>query len=372
MQGLMLKLLNVDAEGERALRVVSYFDQLNLHRPDFSAVVRSTAILADCTAGLRMAGSGAVFRFDENGQTLPPIDDASMSSFADIENPDSAGSAARVWLERGDEPRTLDDFILERMAMTVAGVIERRNRSYNVDSASGLADPALAELLVNDRANEEERSRAARLMGLEHDRQIQIAAIASPSTTTTSPSELSSRLQLAWGVRVQVVQMSANLSMAIAVLASAPVEWTDIELDTRAALGHPVGLLDAPRAWSEARTALRFAGLGSSWPQLMKTDMVGAVGILAGLDTLVLKTHPDVRAVQNLADAAGGKENLAILEVYLHSESLRSAARTLHFHHSSLQMRVLKMEKDLSMSLRTGMDKYRVATALLMWQLSNH
>lgn len=367
----MLKLLNVDAEGERALRIVSYFDQLTQHRPDFGAVVRSTAILADCTAGLLIPGTGALFRFNEEGESLPPDPQASISTFTDLETFDSTTSAGRVWLERLEGPRTLDDFILERMALTVAGVIERRNRNHNLDSASGLADPALAELLVNDRANEEERSRAARLMGFEHDRQIQIAAISSSGLSALPPHELGRRLQQAWSARVEVVQMSTNISMAIAVVTSTPVGWTGVGLDIRAALGSPVDLLNAPRAWSEARSALRFAGLGSSWPQLMQIDMVGAVGMLAGVDPTLLKAHPDVRAIQAYSESSSGQENLAILEVYLHAESLRAAARSLNFHHSSLQMRISKLEKELAMPLQTGIQRYRAATAVLMWQLSN-
>ncbi len=145
----MLKLLSVDAPGERALRVVAYFDQLGANRPDLDAIVRATALIADCTAGLELRDRGLLLRYSPEGGQLTgagtPTEQVAFST--------DSGEHGSVWLERQGAPLELDEFIVERFALTAALVVARARPSGDLESAHGFADPALAQLLVNERAS---------------------------------------------------------------------------------------------------------------------------------------------------------------------------------------------------------------------------
>ena len=103
----MMKLLNVDAAGERALRVVAYFDQLVANNPDLDSVVRATALIADCSAGLNLRDRGLVLRYNCEGTLLSgpgsPLPAAPITT--------DAGEVGTLWIEREGAPRDLDEFI---------------------------------------------------------------------------------------------------------------------------------------------------------------------------------------------------------------------------------------------------------------------
>ncbi len=368
MQGLMLKLLNVDAEGERALRVVSYFDQLTLHHPDLESVVRATAILADTTAGVRLPDSGLVYRINADGVSLPATAVFSPSSSVAVPVNENSGTEGIAWLERDGTGGDLDEFILERMALIAASVIQRTSFNRDIDYASGFSDPALAQLLVNDRASEAERSRAARLMGLDHASPVQVIAWA-PGPSTNSDMEASvDALRELWKRQVHLAQISADLAIAIVVTREG-VNWAGDELRGRACSGSIVEAVSAPQSWRQAREGLRFAGIGTAWPRLLDAGAIGSLRLLSLLDAPTVNSDKDVERIQSLWESSGGDESIQILDYFLHADSVRSAAREAKFHHSSVQNRLARIENALSINLRTGDGRQRAAHALLLWQL---
>jgi hypothetical protein len=368
MQGLMLKLLNVDAEGERALRVVSYFDQLMLHHPDLESVVRSTAILADCTAGIRLPGNGGTHRINSDGVSLPAAAAFSASSSVTVPIDEDNAGAGFAWLERDGSDGDLDEFILERMALIAASVIQRSAGGRDIDFASGFSDPALVQLLVNDRASEAERSRAARLMGLDHSSPIQIVAWA-PEPGTSSDLEASvGTLRELWKRQIHLAQLSTDLAIAI-VVTREKVDWSEVLIGGRASSGTIVEAVNAPKSWRQAREGLRFAGIGTAWPRLLDSDVVGSLRLLSILDAAEVNADKDVERIQALWDSPGGTESIQILDYFLHAESVRSAAREAKFHHSSIQNRLGRIETAIAISLKTGDGRQRAAHALLLWQL---
>jgi hypothetical protein len=368
MQGLMLKLLNVDAAGERALRVVSYFDQLLVHQPNLESVVRASAILADCPVGLVLPRIGLRLRFGPDGIELgagaPPADSNQLA----IDGPDDR-EGGLVWLEREGSHGDLDDFILERMALTVAGVLMRSAPLVDVDLATGLSDPALAQLLVNEKANEAERSRAARLMGIDQSSHIQLVAVQSDFSRPSYVERLAADLRAGWKRQAFAAQMSKDVVIVVAI-GRDPVSWDAVSVEGRAASSGVVEVLEAPEAWRQARVALRFAGLGSAWPNQLDAAQVGVLSVLPAIDPAAVRADPDVRRIESLAAAPGGAESIRILDIVLHSETLRSAAREANFHHSSIQSRLAGIEKRYGLTLRTGRDRQRLSTALLLWQLN--
>ncbi|MGP3533839.1 helix-turn-helix domain-containing protein [Microbacterium sp. RD1] len=364
MQGLMVKLLNVDTPGERALRVVAYFDQLAANNPDLDVVVRATAIIADCPAGLELTSRGVLSRYSAEGIALPgPAASVSQRGTVVVD----ANEQGTVWLERAGETLELDEFIVERFGLTVAGVVAKQRPPSDADLAFGFSDPALAQLMVNGRASEAERSRAARLIGLHPTSPVQLIAL--EPRVGEQPDALIAAMRAAWRRPVYLAALSRQLSLVIAV-GSDPVEWNVEGLAGRAASGPVVDLLDAPSSWAVARDALRFAGAASPWPRVLDAEQLGVVRLLGLLDPSVVAAHPDVARLEQLAAAPHGAEAIAILDHYLHADSLRSAARAANFHHSSLQSRIVRIGEALQVDLRTPAGRQRVALALILWRIT--
>lgn len=87
------------------------------------------------------------------------------------------------------------------------------------------------------------------------------------------------------------------------------------------------------------------------------------------LDERSVQGEPDVKAIQRLSNEGNGCESLRVLDLVLHSDSLRSAARDANLHHSSVQARIQRIETCIDMDLRSGQGRQRAAHALLLWQL---
>lgn len=364
MQGLMVKLLNVDTPSERALRVVAFFDQLAANDPELDAVVRAAAVIADCPAGMELPYRGVLIRYSPDGAAIGgPATGASQHKVVQL-HPHEQG---RVWLERDGAPRELDEFIVERLALTVSAVIARKQPPGRADVAAGLSDPALAQLLVNDRSSEAERSRAARLIGLQPSSSVQLIAV---ETTSISQSRaLSTTLSAAWNRAVYFAPLSKQLGLVIAV-GSEPVDWSLAHgVGDRAASGPVVDVLDAPRSWAVARSALRFAASASPWPRQLDSEQLGALRLLVDLDPRAVADHPDIARIEGLSSAPHGAESIEILDHYLHSDSLRSAARAANFHHSSMQSRIGRIGQTLHMDLRSAAGRQRADVALLLWRI---
>ena len=360
----MVKLLNVDTPGERALRVVAYFDQLASNTPDLDAVVRATGVIADCPAGANIPSRGLAIRYSSEGVLLAgPATQVSQQVAVKVDG----NERSSLWLERGDAGHELDEFILERFALTVAAVLGRQGAPSGADAASGLSDPALAQLLVNARSTEAERSRAARLIGLQPSDSVQLIAVES---TGPRPEDLSTRpLRSAWQRPVHIAPLSRQLSLVIAVGAD-PVDWAAAHgITGRAASGPVVDILNAPQSWSIARETLRFAGASSSWPRLLDSNQLGVLRLISSLDPAVVAEHPDVVHLERLASGPQGAEAIEILDHYLHASSLRSAARASNFHHSSLQGRISRIGQTLQVDLSSAAGRERIAVAMLLWKV---
>lgn len=361
MQGLMLKLSNVDAAGERALRVVSYFDQLSVNSPDLEAVARSAAVIADCTAGIELPRRGLLVRCSRDGDPLngPALTGVCAHS---LDLGDEDGS---VWLERESEARDLDEFIVERFAMTVGGVLQRERSSGELYTAHGFSDPALAQILISERSTEAERSRAAGLIGIHPSNRVQLIAL-NPDEGAALP-DLVLDLRRTYKRQLFASELSRRLALVILV-GSRPVDLGILEVAGRLGVGPVVETLDAPRSWSIARETLRFAGAGVPWPRAIDSGSLGVLRLLSGLDPDVVAADRDVAAIARLAAEPAGEMALTVLDHFLHSGSLREAARATNFHHSSLQSRVTRIGKQLGLDLMSSAGRQRAQLALLLWR----
>jgi hypothetical protein len=355
----MLRLSALDADATTALRVIAHFEALLGTSFDAAVLVRSTAGLAECPAGLETA-DGRTVRFAPDGGELPAVPGAVSESTR-------LTPAGRVWLERPGEPGPLDELVLEWMAIA-AQVLGRPQSAPQ--SQPHVADPALAELALSAREAVEDRARALRLLGLAPDRPLRVlvASVAGPVTVAlVRDSGLSA---------IATVRVTALGEYGVALVqrhdgaASVPPPPPDLRdavlpPGLRIGIGGSVSALDAGTSWAQARVALRFTS-ELAHEAVVAHDDLGTVALLADIPVDRLRAQPDVQALGGLAD-----ESLAALAAFCRTGSLRQAAAELHLHHSSVAGRLAHVEKAFGRPLTGPEDRFRARLALYALRLAS-
>ncbi|MFJ9578897.1 helix-turn-helix domain-containing protein [Streptomyces sp. NPDC101191] len=342
MEALALRLSGLDPYVDGAIRIVAFYDTLMRRRVDLPALARASAGLAECVTGIRLHGTGRTVRVSPLG-TEATTEPLPASTTAPITLDDEEIGA--VWLERPGPPNALDDILLDRLALAVAAAVERYGPARTT-----MADPALVELAVADGTDEAARARALRLLGFAAGRPVHVVAVRSELPldrvgALVSPSDL---------------VKAAPLDDVGVLLTAEPVDPGRFPPGTRAGLA----AADRPdRSWRRARTALRFTTPRA--PVVHHADL-GALALLAEVPPEAARTNPDVAA---LARVAGTPEDLATLDAYCATGSLRRAADLLHLHHSSVSRRLEHLGKALSLDLTDPTGLTRARLALAVWRL---
>lgn len=327
MKELAGRLTALDPDAGAAVRVIGYFDRLSESRAGLEALVRGAAVLAGVPARLVDAERRVQVRVEADGtrrdSAVPPEPGWPSAAL-------TPGGAAVLWLERAEAaPSVVDAVILERAAGAVRVVLDRTRGRAPAD------DPALVETVLDAAAPEAARLHAARALGLD------------PAGTARALAPLDGRPRIVAG-------------------------RTDTELPAgRLGVGPAVPVLDLPRSWADARTALRFTAEGTAQdpgPQVVHADELGGVALLAGLVTPGAEPPPDVRVLE--AAGAGTPWLLATLHAVVSTASLRAAAAEINVHHSTLQDRLSHAEHLLGWPLRTPQGRLRLQLALAMRHLA--
>jgi len=326
MKELAGRLTALDPDAGAAVRVIAYFDRLSESRAGLEALVRGAAVLAGVPARLVDAERRVQVRVEADGSrrdSVVPPDPAWPSTAL------APGGATALWLERtAAAPSVVDAVILERAAGAVRIVLDRTRGRAPVD------DPALVETVLDATAPEAARLHAARGLGLD------------PAAPARALAPLDGRPR---------------------IVAARP----DAEPPSgRVGVGPAVPVLDLPRSWADARTALRFTADGTAQDPGLKVvyaDDLGGVALLADLVAPGAEPPPDVQALE----AAGATTPwlLSTLHAVVSTVSLRAAATEINVHHSTLQDRLCHAEHLLGWPLRTPQGRLRLQLALVMRHL---
>ncbi|RSS46904.1 PucR family transcriptional regulator, partial [Streptomyces sp. WAC07061] len=171
MEALAVRLSGLDPYVDGALRIVAFYDTLMRRRVDLPALARASAGLAECAAGIRLYGTGRTIRVSPDGAEAPRgASPAPVSgSVPVVLDEEEIGS---VWLERPGPGGPLDEVLLERLAIAVAGAVERYGPARTT-----MADPALVELVIGAGTDEAARARALRLLGFAAGTPVRVAAV---------------------------------------------------------------------------------------------------------------------------------------------------------------------------------------------------
>jgi hypothetical protein len=341
MEALAARLSQLDSEAEGALRVVMFYDTLMRRRVDLPALVRASAGLAECTAGIRLHGTGRVVRMspggrEASGPALPPSTTQPLTL-----DEEEIGTA---WLERPGRPSSLDEVLLDRLAIAAAAVVERYGPTRTT-----MADPALVELVISSDSDDAARGRALRLLGFAADLPIRVIAVRS-------------QLPLAQigGLVCPTRPVKAALVADVGVILATTMDPARFPAGVRAGIGAGAS---PDRSWREARTALRFTTANQP---VVHHDDLGALALLAQVPQAVARDNPDVAAIARIA---GNPEDLETLDAYCASGSQRRAAELLHLHHSSVARRLDQIGKSLGIELTEPTGLVRARLALTAWRL---
>jgi len=387
VKGLLLRLSAVDADAEAAVRVIAYFDGLLEHRASLTDLVRSTAALAECTAGLERADEPPL-RFHPNGQPASRLDDPPAVGVTPVSGSVTLDAGGRVWLERPGAAGPLDDLVLERFAIAARLLGGRRT------PAPHLADPALVELMLAEREAPEDRVRALRLLGLDSALPVRVAAVGGPDPSAAAVA-LVVRGRPVRAVRVAVIgnlaavllQPRAGAATLVADLRAAladrgrertpngttPANGTAVPgaiTGLRVGIGSAVPGLEARTSWQQAQLALRFAVPDFGDESVVEHDELGPLTLLAEVPVEMLRAQADVRALDALAATPTGALDVAALEAFCRTGSLRQAATVLHLHHSSVAARLAHVEAALGRRLDEPDDRFRARLAVLARRLA--
>ncbi|MEU1520347.1 helix-turn-helix domain-containing protein [Streptomyces sp. NPDC005811] len=328
MKELAGRLTAVDPDAGAAVRVIAYFDRLAEARAGVEALVRGAAVLAGVPARLVDADRRVRVRVEADGtrrdSELPP-DPQWPSASLTPEGPPA------LWLERaGAAPSVVDAVILERAAGAARLVLDRTRGRAPLD------DPALVETVLDATAGEPARLHAARRLGL--DPHAAARAVAVPSG------------------RPRVIPAEGPVTEAAG---------------PRTGVGLAVPVLELPRSWAAARTALRFTAEGTAQdpgPRVVYADELGGIALLAEVVLPGAEPPPDVQALE--AAAADAPWLLTTLYAVVATASLRAAAAEANVHHSTLQDRLTHAEHLLGWPVRTPQGRLRLHLALTTRRLT--
>ncbi|PSK99965.1 PucR-like helix-turn-helix protein [Murinocardiopsis flavida] len=341
MEALAVRLSQLDSEAGGAIRVVMYYDTLMRRRVDLSALVRASAGLGECVAGIRLHGTGRVIRCGPDGRpaAAPPLPASSAAPI--VLDAEEIGT---VWLERPGPANPLDEMVLDRLSIAAAAVLERYGPARTT-----MADPALIELVISADSDEAARERALRLLGFAAGPPVRVAAVRSLLPLDrigglVSPGRLVKAAPLA----------------GVGVILATAIDPARFPAGVRAG----VGAAESPcRSWREARTALRFS---TERRPVVHHDDLGALALLAEIPRDTARDNADVAAIARLADTP---EDLETLDAYCATGSLRRAADLLHLHHSSVARRLEHIAKTLGIELTEPAGLARAGLALTAWRL---
>ena len=361
MKELAGRLTALDPDAGAAVRVIGYFDRLAESRAGLEALVRGAAVLAGCAARLVDAERRVRVRVEADGtrrDSATPPDPAWPSAAL------TPGGASALWLERTAQaaPSVVDAVILERAAGAVRLVLDRTRGRVPAD------DPELIETLLDATAPEAARLHAARRLGLDPadpaTRARAVAPFDGPPRVVAAPREATGTS----GPRA----MSDSDPQAAPDGSGPQPPHSDAELPVgRLGIGPAVPVLDLPRSWAAARTALRFTADGTAQdpgPRIVHADELGGVALLAELVAPGAEPPPDVRDVE--AAAVNAPWLLATLNAVATTTSLRAAATEINVHHSTLQDRLTHAESLLGWPVRTPQGRLRLQLALTMRHLA--
>ncbi|MGW1847993.1 PucR family transcriptional regulator [Streptomyces sp. NPDC001966] len=351
------------ADPASMMQIISYFDELGESAADADTVVRSAAVLAECSVGSRWP-SGAVIRYSALGDLLDSRGPhGPMTQDLDL----------KVWIERTGADHALDPVLLDRLRHTL--------RMVNLTSVSRadlrLGDPAMIEVILSDKERREDRVRAVELLGLDPGKDLRVLAIyaedAGPVVELlerTCPGRFVRSVTIG-NLTVILMQAPYGSRRLCDALHAAIVDEHPASQRSSGGRGPWIGIGErvsahaAPTSWMQARRALRFASSTVYGRRAVAFGRLGPLDLLADVPLERLLETRGVARINALAASASGAQDVDTLEAFCVYGSLRRTAAELHVHHSTVASRLTHVEAEMDWDLGDSIDRF-MATLVLM------
>ncbi len=399
MRGLLQRVGKTDPDAQLALRAIADFDALIAEERPLPELLAAAARWSGAGVLALDAWAARALHCSPDGltreapqpvaallQRYPSIgaavgDDGSLGSAVEV----ASGRIGVVLLEpAGREWVELDQVVLERLAAAVAVDAVRTDRRA---ATAGGAGPGIDQL-IDASASEEERATAARRLGLRSGTDHVAVAVRARAGQRISPRVAARLLADDW-VRStahgslkghgsssgQTPLVGAIGRTGVAVLRAdqaAEVDglhtaWGGV--DVSAGMGGPAQLLDLPTSWRQARQALVLVTEPLEGSVLSRWSDLGALALLTEVPREALSSVPDLTVLQRVASGPTGAADVALLEVYCETASLRSAGQAVHLHHSSADYRIKRIERVLGYRLDSPTARTRALLAVKLLRL---
>lgn len=327
MQELVGRLTALDPEATETLKVITYFDVLVNGHAGAEVLLRGAATLSGCAAGMT---HGRV------SQRVNAAGARSVSSSPVGWPSRSFGDGGLAWIEREGPAHTNDEMILERLALALGIVHDRRSPET--------ASSAALQSLIDPDASIETRLKSASRLHLSPESICRM--VASPAGDhVNGPS-------VVIGTRAGAIRASLHGAFSPVGFARVGIGFAGSP-DTLAA------------SWTSALTALR---LTSAHEPVVRSDDVEALILLVeAADRASDAGHDapaDVTAVAGLVHSHPGA--LELLESVARGDSHRTTASGLGLHHSTIQARVAGFSDALGFDLGVAQGRTRLTLALAL------
>ena len=157
---------------------------------------------------------------------------------------------------------------------------------------------------------------------------------------------------------------SAVLSTPAGEVRAEIVLSTDVVRAPRVGIGIAASPADLARSWLSALTALR---LTSENEPVLFADDLGSLLLLAEISPNGAPENCDLQSLGVVIRES--PRILPMLDTLAASESLRAAAQSLGFHHSTVQSRAEDLSGKLGFDVRTSRGRTRLSVALALYRL---
>jgi len=184
-------------------------------------------------------------------------------------------------------------------------------------------------------------------------------------------------LSLTPSIRYRVIAQPANsagpvrIPSAVMSTVAGPVLAeivcnTDAVAAPRAGVGIAAAPAELVRSWQSALTALRLTSAGEP---VLHADDLGSLLLLAEISPAGAPENCDLQSVGIVIRES--PRIIAMLDALAASDSLRAAASTLGFHHSTVQSRAEELSGKLGFDVRTARGRTRLSVALALYRLES-
>jgi PucR-like helix-turn-helix protein/diguanylate cyclase with GGDEF domain len=297
-------------------------------------------------------GDGRTVRFDRPGGSAP----------GDVE---LAGVLAAFLAEHGSDGREVVDDGPRELA-------DDRDRER----------ATLVDVVLSGTSSDSDRSRALRALGLRSERDVVVVAVSGPAAepvTTAAALLLAGYLArrpaitLVGGVAAALLQgwrQETSLAQALRDRIADPRHpHRTLFAGLRVGVGREVPALHARRSWTQARSALRFASTPDIEPVADHAEL-GVLVLLARFSPAELAELPEVQAIEEFRRHPTGPQDLAVADIFCRTGSLRRAAAALHMHHSTVQLRLQRVEEAMGWDLTQPRQRLRARMTFIVFRLA--